>query len=287
MEKIKIALGNAPISELFLTNKNSPRNLVHQPVTPIHLAFRPMVEELAFDVSELAIVTAIQAVEQNRNIVPLPITISARAQHKYIIQNGEFTNLTPSDLEGKRVAVRAFSQTTGAWIRTILDTEYGVDCNKIEWVTQEAPHVAGAPEPSIVVRDPNGASPLELIRQGAVDAAIFGNDLPDEPWAKPIIANPDKAGKNSLEATGIIQINHIISVSRPFFEQRQGDVKMIMKGFSAARHQLNKYEQRMLPAGLDEMQKSVEKLIGSLLRQGLISRNLRFQDIFGDGMDLY
>ena len=287
MEKIKIALGRTSISRLFLTNENSPLNLVHQPVTPIHLAFRPMVEEMAFDVSELAIVTAIQAVEQKRKIVPLPITISARIQHKCIIQNGEFTNFTPTDLEGKRVAVRAFSQTTGAWVRTILDTEYGVDCTKIEWITQEAPHVAGAPEPSFVKRDPSGASPLDLIRQGAVDAAIFGNDLPDEPWVKPIIANPDKAGRASLDKTGIIQINHIIAVSRPFFEQRQSDVKMIMQGFSSARHQLSKSEQRMLPAGQEEMQKSVEKLIGSLLRQGLISRNLTFQDIFGDGMKLY
>ena len=172
-------------------------------------------------------------------------------------------------------------------MRTILDTEYGVDCTKIEWITQEAPHVTGAPEPSFVKRDPSGASPLDLIRQGAVDAAIFGNDLPDEPWAKPIIANPDKAGRASLDKTGVIQINHIIAVSRPFFERRQNDLKVIMRGFSKARHQLSKYEQQMLPAGQDEMQKSVEKLVGSLLRQGLITRSYRFQDIFGDGMSLY
>ena len=76
---------------------------------------------------------------------------------------------------------------------------------KIEWITQEAPHVFGAPEPSIVVRDPNGTSPLDLIRQGTVDAAIFGNDLPNEPWAKPIIANPDKAGEISMQETGIVR----------------------------------------------------------------------------------
>ena len=232
MKKIKIALGKSPISKLFLADENSLLDFWHEPVNPIHHAFRPMVEEIAFDVSELAIVTAIQAVEQDRNIVPLPITVSARAQHKSIIQNGELTKLTPADLEGKRIAVRSFSQTTGAWVRTILDTEYSVDCTKIEWITQEAPHVSNAPEPSFVVRDPNGASPLELIRRGAVDAAIFGNDLPDEPWAKPIIANPDKAGRASLNETGVIQINHIIAVSRPFFEQRQSDMKTIMKGFS-------------------------------------------------------
>ena len=287
MKKINIALGETPISNLFLATETSSLNLVHQAITPIHRAFRPMVEEMEFDVSELAIVTAIQAVEKNRNIVPLPVTISARVQHKSIIQNSKFTNLTPADLEGKRVAVRAYSQTTGAWVRTILDTEYGVDCTKIKWITQEAPHVAGVLEPSNVVRDPDGASPLDLIRQGAVEAAIFGNDLPDEPWAKPVIANPDQAGKTSLETNGIIQINHIIVVSRPFFEKRQNDVKMIMQGFAAARRQLDKYEQRMLPAGQDEMQKSVEEFVGSLLRQGIIIRDYRFQDIFGDGMSLY
>ena len=145
MKKIKIALGDTPISKLFLTDGNTLLNLAYQAITPIHLAFRPMVEEMAFDVSELAIVTAIQAVEQNRNIVPLPITISAQGSaHKCILQNGEITNFTPSDLEGKRVAVRAFSQTTGAWVRAILDTEYGVDCTKIEWITQEAPCCWGA-----------------------------------------------------------------------------------------------------------------------------------------------
>ncbi len=287
MRTIKIALSKTPISTLFLENKTSLLNLVHQPVTPIHRAFRPMVEDTAFDVSELAIVTAIQAVEQKRNIVPLPITVSARVQHKCIIQNSNFTNFAPADLEGKRVAVRAFSQTTGAWVRTILETEYGVDCSKIEWITQEAPHVVGAPEPSIVVRDPGGASPLDLIKKGTVDAAIFGNDLPDEPWVKPIIANPDKAGKSSLEATGIIQINHIIAVSRQFFEQQQNEVKMIIEGFLAARSQLNEYEQRMLPAGQNQMQKSIEKLLHSLLRQGLISRKYSFQDIFSASMSLY
>ena len=105
MKKINIALGETPISNLFLATETSSLNLVHQAITPIHRAFRPMVEEMEFDVSELAIVTAIQAVEKNRNIVPLPVAISARVQHKSIIQNSKFTNLKPADLEGKRVAV--------------------------------------------------------------------------------------------------------------------------------------------------------------------------------------
>ena len=83
MEKIVIALGNAPISDIFLANETRSLGLLNQQATPIHIVFRPMVEENAFDVSELPLVTAIQAVEQKRNIVPLPVTISSRFQHKF------------------------------------------------------------------------------------------------------------------------------------------------------------------------------------------------------------
>jgi 4,5-dihydroxyphthalate decarboxylase len=128
---------------------------------------------------------------------------------------------------------------------------------------------------------------LELIENGDVDAAIFGNDLPDAVWVKSVIPNAEEAGKVSLEKTNITQINHILAVSRGFFEQREDDVKRIMLGFRAARQQLSDDDQRMLPMGQEEMQISVEKLLHSALRQGLIGRKRGFNDIFGRGMNLY
>ena len=41
-------------------------------------------------------------------------------------------------------------------VRALLETEFGVDCTTITWITQNPPHVADAPEPANVVRDPNG-----------------------------------------------------------------------------------------------------------------------------------
>ena len=81
-----------------------------------------------------------------------------------------------------------------------------------------------------------------------------------------------------------MQINHIIAVSRSFFEQRQDQVKKIMLGFDTARRQLSADKQRMLPAGLDEMQTSVETLLRSVYRQGLISHPMSFHDIFGEAL---
>ncbi len=109
----------------------------------------------------------------------------------------------------------------------------------------------------------------------------------DAAWVKSVIRNAQEAGKVSLEKTNITQINHILAVSRGFFEQREDDVKRIMLGFRAARQQLSDDEQRMLPMGQEEMQTSVETLLQSAFRQGLIGRKLRFNDIFGHGMNLY
>ena len=61
---------------------------------------------------------------------------------------------------GRGVAVRANGQPTGAWARTILETESAVVCTKTEWITKEPQQVTGAPEPFTVIGDPNGASPL-------------------------------------------------------------------------------------------------------------------------------
>ena len=286
MKKITIALGKTPISVKFLNSGFARNTCKHQAIEPIHHAFKRMSENVAFDVSEMAIVTAMQAVDHGRDIVPLPITVASRVQHKCIIQNANFTALGPKDLEGKTVAVRAYSQTTGAWVRAILETEFDVDCKKITWVTQNPPHVVDAAEPSNVLRDKNGKSTLEQIESGLVAAAIFGNDLPEEPWVKPVIENADEIGRASLEKLGLVQINHVIAVSRSLFEKNPGMIKSLFEQFRFARETLSKDEQKMLPIGINDMNFSIETLAQSAFNQNLITKKLSTRDIFGEAEKL-
>ena len=282
MSKITFALGKTPISQRFLKSDFATTYCDHQAIAPIHQAFRPMTENVAFDASEMAIITAMQAIDFNRGIVPLPITVAARVQHVSLIQNANFTALSPKELEGKKVAVRAYSQTTGAWVRALLETEFDVDCTTITWITQNPPHVADAPEPANVVRDPNGKSTLEQLSNGLVEAAIFGNDLPTESWAKPVIENAEEIGKASVEKSGLIQINHVISVSRRLFNDSPDTIKALFDAFKVARASLPLNDQRMLPIGKAEMEKSISVLARSAFNQGLTTKILSFDDIFGD-----
>jgi len=281
-----IALGTTPIAGAFLAEHAERLGLSPVAVKPIHRAFRPMVEDSAFDICELAIVTAIQAIDAGRPIIPLPITVSARLQHRCIVQNANFTAIGPQDLPGKRVAVRAYSQTTGAWVRTILDTEYGIDPASITWVTQEAPHVVGAPEPGNVVRDPDGTAAFELLRDGKVDAAIFGNDMPKDDWVRPVIADPDATALGSLARTGVVQINHILAVTGPLAERNPALVRALAMAFGAAKTQVPDDGPDLLPMGVAAMRPSVETFLGSVHRQGLTTRAMNFEDVFGQGAAL-
>src|SRR3984885_738501 len=102
-------------------------NFAFADVKTVNKAFKPLVREQKFDLGELAIVTYLQAKAAGKPYVLLPAVIVGRGQHHTIAYNSERGLLTPAGLHGKRVGVRAFSQTTGAWLRGILSEDYGVD----------------------------------------------------------------------------------------------------------------------------------------------------------------
>src|SRR5262245_26448704 len=95
--------------------------------------FKAMINEGAYDAGELAIGSFLQAKAYGRPLVLLPAVVMARFQHHTIVYNSSRGNLKPKDLEGRRVAVRAYTQTTGIWVRGILKHEHGVDLNRLRW----------------------------------------------------------------------------------------------------------------------------------------------------------
>ena len=78
--------------------------------------------------------------------------------------------LKPADLNGKRVGIRSFTTTTGAWLRGILANDYGVDLNSIDWVTFEDAHVAEFKDTT--KRAPAGKQIIQMLLDGELDAVL-------------------------------------------------------------------------------------------------------------------
>jgi len=177
-------------------------------------AFAPMVRELRFDVSEMAIATFLQAEKHGKPLDLLPVVLSARLQEGSLLCRADSSLRGPGDLAGRRVGVRAYSQTTGLWLRGILQDSHGVRAESIRWTTFEDPHVAEAGDPPWAARAPAGAEMAAMLRDGALDAAIFGSDAPPMDWARPVFPDVAAAGRDFVAGHGFVPVNHLAVVRR-------------------------------------------------------------------------
>src|ERR1700722_6671172 len=121
-------------------------------VPVITRAFRRMVRTLDFDLCEIALTTLAQAHAFGKPLIGLPIVVMRGFHHAALVCPVGSTLTGPSALKGNGIGVRAWSQTTGVWVRGILRDEYGVDHRDITWVTEEDAHVQEYQDPPNVTR---------------------------------------------------------------------------------------------------------------------------------------
>ena len=248
-----------------------------------HDAFKAMLRDNAFEAGELAIVTYLQAKAYGKPFVMLPIPISGRFQHKTIAYNHELGHLNPKDIEGRQVGVRSYAQTTGVWARGILQHEYGVDLNKVTWLTIEDAHLSEYREPSNVRRLPAGSKLKEMMLTGEIAAAIMGNDMPDDPRVRTLIPDAAAAAREWYEREGVIPMNHVFVVREELSRERPDVVAEIFRMFVESRALAPETPTKVLPPiGLEANRKSLEMAIQWSYEQKVIPRRLSVDELFDD-----
>jgi 4,5-dihydroxyphthalate decarboxylase len=216
MRVLRTAIGRTRYTEpLFTGAVASPwLRLDLEPFTTISRAFAPMVRELAFDVSELAIATFLQARAAGKPIVLLPIVLAARFQEASLLCLKASPLRGPPDLKGRRIGVRAYSQTTGMWLRGFLEERYGVSPQDVRWLTFEGAHVSEYADPPWAERAASGQDMLSLLRAGELDAVIVGNDMPEGDDLRPVVADAKAVGEAFFARHGFVPVNHLLTVRR-------------------------------------------------------------------------
>jgi 4,5-dihydroxyphthalate decarboxylase len=224
-------------------------------VDPMIAAYRRMVRNLEYDICEIAVTTYVVAKAFNKGFTALPIPLN-HLFHFGDIQVGLDTGINvPADLIGKRVGVRAYTVTTGVWVRGILQSEYGVDASKITWITDDEEHVQEFVAPSNVVAS-TGASLVDLFQEGKIDAAFSGraglgrSGAPREGWEKGNAATPAVLSTRDFRAlfpnaaeldvdwfkrTGIYPIHGVLCVKDSVLAANPGLAKALFDAFSRAK----------------------------------------------------
>jgi 4,5-dihydroxyphthalate decarboxylase len=250
-------------------------------------AFKPLVREAKFDLAEVAIVTFLQAKLYGKPYVLMPATVVGRGQLHTIAYNPERGHLGPGDLNGKTLGVRAYTQTTGAWVRGILAEDYGVDLSTINWVTFEEGHVAEYQDPPNVRRAPEGKQLVQMLLDGEIDAAVVGDKFPD-PRLKPLIPEPEAANRAWSQKHGGVPINHMLVIREPLAQSRPDVVREVYRVFREAKEaafaEAGAPELDPWRFGIDANRRSLEIIIDFAVTQGLLPRPFAVDELFTDTM---
>jgi 4,5-dihydroxyphthalate decarboxylase len=221
----------------------------------------------------MAIVTYLMAKSFGKPMVLLPCVVMARFQHAFALYNARRGTLTPAGLNNKRVGIRSFTTTTGAWLRGILANDYGVDLNSIDWVTFEDAHVAEFRDTT--ARAPQGKQIVQMLIDGELDAVL--GEKSEYPGLKPLFPNAAAEEKSWLAKHGVRPINHMVVVSET----------LSVKYPDVVREVFWLLQQSAMAAGAaspqfdtEELRRSLQMIIRYTAQQGLIPREFAVDELF-------
>lgn len=280
---LRTALGSYPHTRATKSGALSSPDVILDfvEVEPIHKAFAPMVRRQEYDLSELAIVTAIQALAYGKPIVLLPAVVASRLQRGCIIARASDGEIDARALVGRRIGVRAYTQTTGMWVRAALREDYGLGVEDFQWVTHDAAHVEEYGDPAFVIHDDSGKSLPDQLRDGDIDAAILGNDLPKGNEFAPVIRDHRAVDEAWVAKHGYMPINHMVVVSRVAFDAQPDAVRaayaLLRRGAAEAERPAGAPDVTLF--GIDALREPLAAIIDECRHQQLITQRLSADEL--------
>ena len=275
-----------PIKRGEVTSSTIAFDFAHAPVP--HEEFKPFVRDLKFDVGELAVVTFLQALVYGKELMLLPVVISARFHHGSLGYPAAKGFTAPKDLEGRTVGVRTYSQTTGVWVRSILQHQYGVDLSKITFMTFDESHLAEFRDPPNCILPPPGRKLDDMLLAGELDAGIpiaLASTLLQDPRLRTIVPDPAAAAKQWYADHKAPPINHMLVMRKSVAEAHPDAAREVYRMFKAGRDALGPTpdgEIDMLPYGIEKNRRGLEFVIQYAHEQGVIPRRFSMDELFAD-----
>jgi 4,5-dihydroxyphthalate decarboxylase len=208
-----------------------------------------------------------------------------RFQHGTLLYNSARGRLTLSDLSGRRIGVRSYTQTTGTWVRGHLQNDYGVETSRIRWVNFEDAHVLEYRDPPFVERAAEDKTLLKMLQDGEIDAGIFGAELPDDPRLKSLISDAEIEALRWSARHGIVPLNHMVVVTETLCRTKPDLVQEVfglLKKAKQAAGLPKPGEIDFHPFGVDACRPALKMIIAYAVQQKLIPRAFEVDDLFDD-----
>jgi 4,5-dihydroxyphthalate decarboxylase len=301
MRPLTFALGNYGLTKPLKRAGTDfgPFDLKFVEVDQIVPMMRRMCRGLEFDICEMAFTTYVCARAAGLPFTAIPLFVTRNFHHWAIFYNEKSGIRTPKDLEGRKVGVnRGYTVTTGLWARGILQSEYGVDLNKVTWVPTDDEHVLGFQYPPNVDNSYRGKPMKDLLLSGVVDAAL-GEVGVEAPEIKPLIPDARNAAFDYFRRTGIYPINHGVVVKNSVLKDNPGIAGELTRAFETAKAEYLKNMQGNeiaswdkaatinatvvgdpYPFGIEKNRKALEAITQFAFDQKMVPRKYTVEELF-------
>ena len=191
-----------------------------------------------------------------RDYVLLPIFPLRLFRHKSIFIRTDRNIKNPMDLRGKTIATAGYSSTSLTWIRGILQDEYDVQAEDIQWIIsakdssakdagkaskQENTFPKGIP----IEMGPPGKDESDLLASGEVDGVFHAGEPRAYTEGHPMVSRlfPDyrTTERTYFAKTGIFPIMHAVAIRRSLVLQNPWLVRAVFQAYSQSKTKAYEY----------------------------------------------
>src|SRR5262249_2151593 len=137
-------------------------------------------------------------------------------------------------------------------------------------------------DPAWVERAAGGEELSAMLRDGGLDAAIFGNDVPNDPTLRTVFPDPEAAAEAFWHAHGFVPVNHLLTVRGQLASRRPDVILELVRVFRAAKAAApSRSDGRdAYPCGQRAVQPAIDLALRYAAEQGLLPRRLHGADIW-------
>jgi 4,5-dihydroxyphthalate decarboxylase len=274
-------------------------------VAVVNKAFRSMVRELAFDVSEMSFATYLAALERGVPLVGLPVFLMRGLAHPAMVRASDGPVHGPHDLRGRRVGTHnGYTATTGVWAREVLASEYGVPASSVIWVRAGDEHVADYQPPTNVIPMEERRPLAEALRAGDLPAAV-GAEISGD-GVEPLIEDADAVAMRALSEHGFYPLNHLVVVRSDLLAENPDLAAQLCDAFRRSkalwldqlrhdripeptsgdvllRRVMDSTGDDPLPYGVQPNRPMLDRLLRAALDQGVSTRPITVEALFAPG----
>jgi 4,5-dihydroxyphthalate decarboxylase len=274
------------------------------------------------EVTEIGLLPFILAYanDGHRDYTLIPVFPLRVFRHKSIFIRTDSGIQSPKDLRGRKVGTPGYSSTSLTWLRGIVQHEYGVKPEEIQWVISSkdsAAQDAGKmskqeqvmPENIKFIQGPADMDESDLLVNGEVDALFHAVEprayVEGHPKVARLFADFRKTERAYFAKTGIFPIMHAVAVRNDIIDANPEFPKAVFNAYSQAKQMMYEHMRKLAwvtvslpwiaqeieetqalmgknywPYGIKVNRKALEALLEYSYEQGLASKKLTIEELF-------